>query len=115
MIFSQDQMATRPRLIQDLLWPPMTTSSVFREWPGGPYNVATGERLSLWSRWRWWCSSALQTVEALQRSVVTAGGSSSPNPEEDDSLSAKEEESTWSCDRPSISGMESSEDGTEES
>lgn len=39
----------------------------------------------------------------------------SPNPEEDDSLSAKEEESTWSCDRPSISGMESSEDGTEES
>lgn len=54
-------------------------------------------------------------MEALQRSVVTAGGSSSPNPEEDDSLSAKEEESTWSCDRPSISGMESSEDGTEES
>lgn len=39
----------------------------------------------------------------------------SPNPEEDDSLSAREEESTWSCDRPSISGMESSEDGTEES
>lgn len=38
-----------------------------------------------------------------------------PSPEEDDSLSAREEESAWSCDSPSIWGIESSEDGTDES
>lgn len=54
-------------------------------------------------------------MAALQRSDVTAGGSSSPSPEEDDSLSAREEESAWSCDSPSIRGMESSEEGTDES
>ncbi|TNN42541.1 hypothetical protein EYF80_047256 [Liparis tanakae] len=36
-------------------------------------------------------------------------------PEEDDSLSAREAESARSCDSPSIRGMESSEDGTDES
>lgn len=38
-----------------------------------------------------------------------------PSPEEDDSLSAKEEESAGSLDSPSIRGMESSEEGTDES
>lgn len=38
-----------------------------------------------------------------------------PRPEEDDSLSAREDESAWSLDSPSIRGMESSEDGTDES
>lgn len=51
----------------------------------------------------------------LESSMRTSVQTASPKPEEDDSLSAREEESTWSCDRPSISGMESSEDGTEES
>lgn len=51
----------------------------------------------------------------LESSMMTSVQTASPKPEEEDSLSAREEESTWSCDRPSISGMESSEDGTEES
>lgn len=38
-----------------------------------------------------------------------------PSPEEDDSLSAREEESAWSFDSPSIRGIDSSEEGTDES
>lgn len=54
-------------------------------------------------------------VAMAQRRELTAGGSSSPSPEEDDSLSAREEESAWSGDRPSMRGMDSSEEGTDES
>lgn len=38
-----------------------------------------------------------------------------PSPEEEDSLSAREEESAWSLDSPSIRGIDSSEEGTDES
>lgn len=38
-----------------------------------------------------------------------------PRPEEEDSLSATEQLSAWSCDSPSIKGMESSDEGTDES
>lgn len=107
-----------------------------------PYSEAACAPPPCSSR-RWcWCSSALQTV--LQRSAVTVGASSSPensradkqkvfiyvsqtrsrddgrrealpSPDEDDSLSAREAESAWSCDSPSIRGMDSSDDGTDES
>lgn len=65
---------------------------------------------------------ASANVEEIPKHLSASGAVSetkrlpvSPSPEEDDSLSAREEESAWSCDRPSIRGMESSEDGTEES
>lgn len=51
----------------------------------------------------------------MQCSEITAGGSSSPNPEEDDTLSVKEDESARSGESPSISGIDSSDDGTDES
>lgn len=77
-------------------------------------SEARGVSTSLACRGRW-CSWTLHTETSLQRRETPAGGSSSPNPEEDDSLSAREAESAWSCDRPSNRGMDSSEEGTDES
>lgn len=57
----------------------------------------------------------LYTVFSFSQLVMFANQSALPSPEEDDSLSAREEESAWSCESPSIRGMESSEEGTEES
>lgn len=51
-----------------------------QRWPAGGvlYNDATVARPLLRSIGWWWCSSALQTAVALQPSVPTVGGSSSP-------------------------------------
>lgn len=43
------------------------------------------------------------------------GGSSSPRPEEDDTLSVSEDVSVWSAESPSMRGRDSSEEGTDES
>lgn len=54
-------------------------------------------------------------VGMVQFTGPTAESSSSPKPEEEDTLSASEELSAWSGESPSIRGMDSSDEGTEES
>lgn len=79
----------------------------------GTAERANGRRLLIT-----WNKDAARSPFKMAAQLFTPGKTKKiklPSPDEDDSLSAREEESAWSFDSPSIRGIESSEEGTEES
>lgn len=67
------------------------------------------------SVWIWQWSSALHIPGSKNFVEVITGGSSSPKPDDEETLPVMEDVSVWSVSSPSIKGKDSSDEGTDES